>query len=97
MKMIMITYNEAIDMEVMESLETCRLKNFTKLTGVLGRGGSSGTHLGTDIWPGRNHLLYVAAPEEDVRPLLACVRSLRDRFGREGIKAFVLPIEETTA
>lgn len=97
MKMIVIAYNEAIDMEVMEALEECRLKNFTKVPGVYGRGTTSGTHLGTDIWPGRNNLLYVAAPEDDVARLMTCVRGLRRRYGREGVKAFVLPVEDVTS
>lgn len=96
MKMIMIAYNEAIDMEVMEALEQCRLKNYTKFEGVYGRGSTSGTHLGTDIWPGRNHVLYVAAPEQDVAQLLKCIRKLRTRYGREGVKAFVWTLDEMT-
>lgn len=96
MKMIMIAYNDAIDMEVMEVLEQCRVKNYTKLMGVYGRGSTSGTHLGTDIWPGRNNVLYVAAPEQDVAQLLTCIRKLRARYGREGVKAFVWPLDEVT-
>ncbi|MFH0953279.1 MAG: PG0541 family transporter-associated protein [Verrucomicrobiota bacterium] len=96
MKMIMIAYNEAIDMEVMEALAECRLKNYTKVTGVYGRGTTSGTHLGTDIWPGRNNVLYVAGGDEDVSHILGCIRCLRERYGREGIKAFVIPLEDVT-
>ena len=96
MKMMMIVYNEAIDMEVMEALEECRLKNYTKVNGVYGRGKTSGTHLGTDIWPGRNNVLYVAAPDEDMAHMMGCIRGLRERYGREGIKAFVMPLDEVT-
>jgi nitrogen regulatory protein PII len=96
MKMIMITYNEAIDMEVMEVLEHCRLGHYTKLTGVYGKGESSGTHLGTDIWPGRNNVLYVAAPDDETARLLDGIRKLRAQYAREGVKAFVMPLEEAT-
>jgi len=51
-KMVMIAYNEAIDVDVMEMVETCGLKNYTKIMGVFGKGEASGTHLGDDIWPG---------------------------------------------
>ncbi len=96
LKMVIIAYNEAIDMEVMEAMEKCGLKNYTKAMGVFGRGEASGTHLGNDIWPGRNNLLYVAASENATRQLISAVKGLKVKVGREGIKAFVLPIEEMT-
>lgn len=96
MKMIIITYNEAIDMEVMEGLEECGVKNYTKTTGVFGKGATSGTHLGTDVWPGRNNILHIAAEDECARRLMKCVRGLRTRHGREGVKAFCLPVEDAT-
>lgn len=96
MKMIVIAYNEAIDMEVMEGLQECCAGSYTKIAGVYGKGDVSGTHLGTDIWPGRNNLLYVAATDECARRLMDCVRRLRSRHGREGVKAFSLPIDDIT-
>ena len=95
-KMAMIAYNEAVEDEVMETLNTCSLSNFTKIPGVFGRGASSGTHLGTDIWPGRNNLLLVVGSEKETKQLLGCVRSLRAKAGKEGVKAFVLAVEEIT-
>ncbi|MFZ2602809.1 MAG: PG0541 family transporter-associated protein [Candidatus Omnitrophota bacterium] len=96
LKMVMVVYNEAIDMEVMELMEICVLKNYTKVMGVFGRGETSGTHLGNDIWPGRNNLLYVACEEKQSKQLISGVKDLRKKLGREGIKAFILPIEEAT-
>jgi len=95
-KMVMIVYNEAVDTEVMEVLENCGLKNYTKVAGVYGRGATSGTHLGNDIWPGRNNILYVACEEKPSQQILSCVRELRKKLGHEGIKAFLLPVEEVT-
>jgi len=94
--MAMIVYNEALDMEVMEAMDECAVKNYTKVMGVFGRGEASGTHLGTDIWPGRNNILYCACDEAQAKKMLACVRELRKELSREGIKAFVLPIEDYT-
>jgi len=96
LKMAMIVYNEALDDEVMEVLESCAMKNYTKVAGVYGRGVTSGTHLGNDIWPGRNNILYVACEEKQAKQMLSCVRELRKNLGKEGIKAFLLPIEELT-
>jgi len=96
MKMVMIAYNEAIDAEVMEVLANCGLKNYTQITGAFGRGSSSGTHLGNDIWPGRNNILYIACEEKQAKQTLACIKELRKKLGKEGIKAFVMPLEEVT-
>ena len=94
MKMVMLVYNEALDNEVMEILESCLMKNYTKITGVFGCGTSSGTHLGTDIWPGRNNILYVACEETIGKKIIALVRQMRKSLGPEGIKAFLMPLEE---
>ncbi len=96
MKMVMITYNEAIDMEVMETLEGCGIKNYTKILGVYGAGTTSGVHLGNDVWPGRNNILYVAAEEQKAIQLLSCVEGLREKLGKEGIKAFIWDLEKIT-
>lgn len=96
LKMVLIAYNEAIDLEVMEAMENCGLKNYTKVMGVFGRGENSGTHLGNDIWPGRNNLLYVAAQEKEAKQLILAIKELRKTLGKEGIKAFILPSEEIT-
>ncbi len=96
LKMVMIVYNEALDLEIMEILEFCQARNYTKHMGVYGRGGSSGTHLGNDIWPGKNNILYVACPQDQARMILSQVKKLREKFSREGIKGFILPLEETT-
>jgi nitrogen regulatory protein PII len=94
MKMVMIVYNEAIDLEVMEVLAGCAMKNYTKVMGVFGKGSTSGTHGGDDIWPGRNNILYVACDDKQAKQMVACVKELRKSLGKEGIKAFVLPLEE---
>lgn len=95
-RMVMIVYNEALDTEVMEALENCALKNFSKVREVFGRGDASGFHLGSDVWPGRNSILYAACTQEQSRQILSCVRELRKRFSHEGIKAFAMPIETAT-
>jgi len=95
-KMVMISYNEAIDAEVMEVLTNCGLQNYTKIMGAFGSGITSGTHLGNDVWPGRNNILYIACGEKQAVELLSCIKELRKKLGQEGIKAFILPLEEIT-
>ena len=94
MKMVMIVYNEALDNEVMEILERSTAKNYTKITKAFGRGDKSGSHLGTDIWPGLNNIMYVACQNPQAKELLSGVEELKKKSGHEGVKAFVLPLEE---
>lgn len=96
MKMVMIAYNEAIEEEVMEVLGKCGLGNYTKINNAYGKGKTSGTHLGNDIWPGRNSILYVACEDGQSKQILRCVRELRKTLGKEGVKAFLIPLEEVT-
>jgi hypothetical protein len=95
-KMAMIVYNEAIDDEIMEALAQCALKNYTKIMGVFGKGTTSGSHLGNDIWPGRNNIILAACGPDDAKRLFSHIRKLRETLGREGVKAFLLPVEELT-
>jgi hypothetical protein len=95
-KMVMISYNEAMDSEVVEALANCGVKNYTKIAGAFGKGEASGIHLGNDIWPGRNNVLYVACSMDEAQKIFSCVKELRKKFGREGIKAFLWELEDTT-
>jgi nitrogen regulatory protein PII len=96
MKMVMVIYNEAIDVEVMEVLNGCGLVNYTKVTRVYGKGATSGTHLGNQIWPGLNYILYVACDDTQAKQVVFGVTNLRKTLGKEGIKAFVMPLEQIT-
>jgi hypothetical protein len=95
-KMVMVSYNEAVEFEVMDSLAKCALKNYTKITNTYGSGLTSGTHLGNDIWPGKNSILYVACEDKEAKELLSRIKELRNTLGREGIKAFLMPLEDMT-
>lgn len=92
----MIIYNEAIDEEVMGSLTACSIENFTKWQRVLGKGKTSGPHLDSSVWPGANNVCMTVVEDGNVNLLLEQVRGLRKQLGKEGIKAFVLPVEEMT-
>jgi nitrogen regulatory protein PII len=96
MKMVMVAYNEAIDAEVMEILQNCNLKNYSKVMGVYGSGETSGIHLGNDIWPGRNNILYICCENSQAQKVVSGVKELRKKLGKEGVKAFVLNVEDAT-
>ncbi|MFH1190969.1 MAG: PG0541 family transporter-associated protein [Candidatus Omnitrophota bacterium] len=92
--MIMLTYNEAIDVEVMEVLDGCGLVNYTKITRVYGKGTASGTHLGDQVWPGLNYISYVACDDTQANQVVLGITNLRKTLGKEGVKAFVMPLEQ---
>jgi len=95
-KLVMIAYNEAIDEEVMEHFTSAGAEGYTKWTGVLGKGRTSGPHLLSHIWPKGNHVLMTVVGDDVAGRLLAGIRSLRESAGEEGAKAFVLNVEEAT-
>jgi hypothetical protein len=95
-KMVMIVYNEAIESDVMELLAANNIKNHTRIPAVFGRGETSGTHGGDDVWPGRNCILYVACESGVARHVMNSIREARKQLGAEGLKAFLMPLEETT-
>jgi nitrogen regulatory protein PII len=96
MKMVMVVYNEAIDNEVMSALESCGVESFTKWQRVLGKGKLSSPHLDSTIWPGVNNVCMAVVDDKKISSILAQIRILRQSLGKEGVKAFILPVEEVT-
>ncbi len=96
MKMIFITYYEAVDDEVMDILSRAGADTYTKWTKVLGKGQGSGPHLATHVWPKANNVIAVCVENDLAAELTADIRALREKMRHEGVKAFVMPVEEVT-
>ena len=96
MKMVLAAYNEAVGDEMMKILDESGVESYTKWTKVLGRGESSGPHLGTHVWPKHNNVLAICVDEEHADELMDRIRELRNEVRHEGVKAFVLPVEDVT-
>ncbi len=96
MMMMMISYNSAINSDVMELLEKCGIENFTKWRQVQGKGKTSGPHFGDEIWPGENSVIFTAVENDKVEQFLPQFRELRSRLGKAGVKAFVWNLTEIT-
>jgi len=90
----LVIYNEALDEDVLSSLEKCGIPHFTKWQKVLGKGQISEPHLDTSVWPGVNNVCAAVVENKLVPVVLAKIKELRVSLGREGIKAFVLPVED---
>ena len=96
MKLVLIAYNEAIDDEVMEQLDNVGIEGYTKWAEVLGKGRTSGPHLLSHVWPKGNNALAVVTDDASAEKLLEAIRGLRKTAAKEGVKAFVLNVEEAT-
>jgi nitrogen regulatory protein PII len=96
MKLVMICYNEAIDDEVIELLDETGVKGYTKWTKVLGKGQSSEPHLLSHIWPKANNVLLTVLAEKDADEVFSRIRKLKTEVAREGLKAFMWPIDQIT-
>ena len=96
MKFVIISYNIAIHQEVMEILENIGIESFTRFEKVQGVGKNSGPHLGDHIWPAVNSAIFVVIDNEKKNKLIEAIKNLRETLKQEGVKAFVLPVEEIT-
>jgi len=96
MKMIFIMYNIAINEEVMQILKDVGIEEYTRWERATGCGKTSGPHLSNHIWSAVNSVLAVAAEDNKKTRLIERIKALRKKLGKEGIKAFVLPLEEIT-
>ncbi|GBD94466.1 hypothetical protein BMS3Abin05_02075 [bacterium BMS3Abin05] len=94
MKEVQITYNEAINAELIACLTTHGISTYTKIPHVFGVGTHSDPHMGSHVWPGENNMLFIVAEDEAVAKIMDCVRQLKKKKLKEGIKAFLIPVEE---
>jgi len=96
MKIVLICYNEAIDDEVIELLDSAKAQGYTKWTKVLGKGTSSGPHLLSHIWPKANNVIATVLAKDAADKVFKNVRKMRKEYGSEGIKAFMWNITDVT-
>lgn len=95
MKMVLISYYVGIEEELMEVLSSLGIEGYTKWERALGSGRTSGPHLGTHIWPKTNAFLSIALEDLQASQLIKKVQELKTTpLGKEGIKAFLLPLED---
>lgn len=97
MKLLMIAYNEALDDEIVEILADAGADTYTRWTKVQGVGEGSGPHLGTHVWPKHNNVLVVCVRDDVAKKVMKNIREFREEFRKEGVKAFMLPIEDVTS
>jgi len=77
-------------------LKKTGIKNYTRFERAQGVGDLAGPHLGTNVWPAVNSVMIIALEDEKKDKLIERIKELRKELGKEGVKAFVLPVEEIT-
>ena len=62
----------------------------------LGSGQHSESHLMTHVWPKANNVLMTCVEDQKAVKIIDGVRELRKTLGHEGIKAFLMPVDDVT-
>jgi hypothetical protein len=93
MKLFMLIYCEAADEEMIAALKEAGIHGYTKMVQAQGEGTETEPKLGTHCWPGRNNVLIMAVPDEDVERIKRRVRGLKEEYPRAGVRSFLLPLE----
>lgn len=93
-KMVLIAFGVALDSEIVDSLEDLGLCAYTRWVRVHGVGTHSPPHLDTHVWPGTNHVLALVVAADQVSALLERLRGIKSAAAQEGLRAFVLPVED---
>ncbi|MCH3916580.1 MAG: hypothetical protein LKE40_03750 [Spirochaetia bacterium] len=87
MKRVEVILSRALDEEFQDRLADNRLRTYTAVRQVIGRGYSD-PKMGDDVWPQENKLYVFYADEAQEATLARIVRQLREEFPAEGIAAF---------
>jgi hypothetical protein len=95
MKMIMIIGPKERNDDIVTLIESHGVRAYTEMREVVGE-GATGKKLGTVPWPDQSFLLFTIVPADKKDELLAALKTYRTGlYAAEGLKAFVLPVEES--
>ncbi len=86
----MIVYNQAHSDIILEILNKCNVRGFTKWVDVQGRGSHKGEpHFGSHAWPAKNMSTLAVVNEEAVAPLVNELKELNQKSEDQGLRVFV--------
>lgn len=90
MKLILIVFHSDKEDEIHEILNSKGITGFTTWGPVYGKGGQSAPRMGTQIWPGENHILMTTVSDEEARVLKDAFLKSEEAGRESGIKIFEL-------
>jgi hypothetical protein len=96
MKMFLIVYCEAADEDVIAALKEVGIHGYTKMVEAQGVGTETEPKLGTHCWPGKNNILFMVLPDEEIPLIADRMHRLKEQHPRAGVRSFLLPMEELT-
>ena len=95
MKMFLIVYCESADEDVIAALKAAGIHGYTKMVEARGEGTETEPKLGTHCWPGKNNILFMALPDEEIPRIANAMHRLKEQHPRAGVRSFLLPMEES--
>jgi len=93
-KALLVIFNPALEEKVMDALTSAGMVKYTSFPYLRGVGKNSEPHLDTHIWPGSNMALFIAGEDALLKTLVETLRPIKQESLREGLKVFMLPVEE---
>jgi hypothetical protein len=94
MKMLILIGPEGREADLRELVARHSVHAYSEFRNVTGE-GETGRHLGTSVFPGRSVVIFTVVPAERIADLTAALAEFRKGlYAEEGVRAFVLPVEE---
>lgn len=96
MKAILIAFNQAYYETIVDIMERNQIRGFTYWDNVAGRGSHTGEpHYGNHAWPSLNGAIWTIIDDDRVDRLLKMLHKLDTQAEAQGLRAFVLNVEQT--
>jgi len=94
MKMLVLVGPEGREDDLRRLIENHEVHAYSEFRGVLGK-GATGRHMGTPVFPGKSVMVFTVVQDPKLKELRAAVEAFRKTlYPEEGVRAFVLPVEE---
>lgn len=96
MKAIFISFNQAYYESILGIMDRNNIQGFTYWDNVSGRGSKTGEpHYGNHAWPTLNGVIWTIIEDEKVERFLKMLHKLDTQSEAQGLRAFVLSVEQT--
>jgi hypothetical protein len=94
MKMIFVVFSQVADADILAALKQGGMQGYTKLERACGEGNETEPKHHSHTWPGENNVIFSAMHDNEIEPIKALIRQLKQTHPRAGVKGFILPMEE---
>lgn len=96
MKAVFITFDQAHYERIIDILDRQNCRGFTAWPQVSGRGSRDGEpHYGSHAWPSLAQAIMTIVEDSRVDSLLARLKALDEERPKLGLRAFVMPVEQS--